>query len=240
MAALNPEDTQTTAAQLLRDAHVSTAWQENDIVWGSPISPEEEEQMVGDAAFSRVADHPAGTGAVGEVGDAAFSRVADHPPATPGPPPATPGPAPATPGPAPPTPPGPPPPTPVPFEGLTLPLHGMIELADGSHQVVDDLSTFRAVACLLNIRLKHAKAAIAATENISVDAVVVPPDYVLPNDAITACHRELREHYLPAIQAAWEQKHQRPFALKSKADPAGCDLRGACPVFLNLHDHFST
>jgi hypothetical protein len=114
----------------------------------------------------------------------------------------------------------------------------MIELADGSHQVVDEVTSFQAVAALLTIRLKHAKAAIAATDNLSIDDVVVPPDYVLPNDAITACHRELKELYLPAIRSGWEQKHRRQFTVKSSKDPAGCDLRGACPVFLNLYDHF--
>ena len=104
----------------------------------------------------------------------------------------------------------------------------MIELADGSYQVVDDDSSFRAVATLLEIRAKHAKAAIAATDGVDASEIVsIPPDYVLPNDYISACHRDLKALYLPLIKANWVRRHGGEFSLQSKSNPFGCNLRGA-------------
>ena len=133
----------------------------------------------------------------------------------------------------------PPPPArqpPLELSELHLPLHGMLQLRDGSTQVVDEQWTFRAVACLLQIREDVAKSLIAAASGgaISPAAAVVPVDYVMPYDGITECNKHLRALYEPAIRHNWETKHTRAFVLKSKTEPKGCNMHSACPAILIL------
>ena len=120
-----------------------------------------------------------------------------------------------------------------------LPLHGMLQLRDGSTQVVDEEWTFRAVACLLQIREEVAKILIAAESGgaVSPAAAVVPLDYVMPNDGLTECHHRLRMVYEPAIRLSWEMKHGRPFVVRSRAEPKGCNFIGACPAIPLLCQH---
>ena len=114
-------------------------------------------------------------------------------------------------------------------EALSLPLHGMLELKDGSSQVVSDVWSWRALACLVAIRVVECKKAISADTGVPVEDVIVPPGYVLHNDGISDCHKALKATYLPAIKRGWEHKHGRPFVQKSKFWTDGCDIRGACP-----------
>jgi len=239
---LDPADTITAAAALLRDAAVAVKWQEEE-EQGDPDSAASGAAASGAAASGAAASGTAASG--GAVSPAAASGAAASGAAASS--------AAASvflvPDPLPlpdllPMPMDdedeerrPPPPArepPLGLSELTLPLHGMIQLSEGSTAVVDEHWTFRAVACLLGIRLRKAQACIALESGgaVSPTDVIVPPDFVMPNDWMTECHRELKELYMPAIKAAWELRHGRSFVEKSKQEPKGCDTRSACPAFL--------
>ena len=229
---LDPADTASSAAALLRDAEVLVRWEEEEHTdWGGDPPADDIPEV--NAPPPQLDVPPPGL---------------DVPPPLPLPPPlalplasetavvVVPGGAVSPVGSA-----SPPPAreAPLNLSDLHLPLHGMLQLRDGSTQVVDEQWAFRAVGCLLLIREQVAKNMIAAASGgaVSPAAAIVPLDYVMPNDGISECHRRLRELYEPAIRANWESKHGRPFVLKSKSEPKGCNMHSACPTILILCQH---
>ncbi len=116
----------------------------------------------------------------------------------------------------------------------SLPLHGMLELADGSYQVVDDRHTYKALVNVLQVRDKHARRALSARLGITTSEVTVPPGYILPNTYMTEAVRELRNQYMPLIKQSWENRHQRTFTLRTRRDTTGCNIHSACPLCQQL------
>ena len=232
MVPLDPADAATSAASLLRDAEVVVQWREEE---QTDYDPD-----LGDPQQSHVADsHAAGSDSRSST-DAAPGLEVHFPPGFRVPPPL---PLPEELPLPDESPPGLPPcaarEAPLGLSELHLPLYGMLQLRDGSTQVIDQQWTFRAVACLLQIREKQAKRVISTASGgaVSPAAAVVPVDFVMPNDGITECHRELQELYASAIRQNWEAKHGRPFVVYSKNEPNGCKIRPACPFILTLCQH---
>ena len=220
VAPLDPADAASSAAALLRDAETVVRWREEEQTdWGG--DQEADDTAGGGAASSADADMPS----------------LDVPPPLQLPPPLhLPLPSSSSAEPVPPPPAREPP---LNLSDMHLPLHGMLQLHDGSTQVVDEQWTFRAVACLLQVRELVAKIMIATASGgaVSPATAVVPVDYVMPNDGLTECHQRLRKIYEPAIRSNWESKHGRPFVLKSGSEPKGCNMHTACPAILILCQH---
>ena len=166
---LDPADTASSAAALLRDAETVVRWQEEE-------QPDWTEDP-GDVPTRRRAAVSRATGSADDIPTSADDIPTFKMPAPlPLPPPLDLPSANAAE-------PAPPPPArepPLELSDLHLPLHGMLQLRDGSTQVVDELWTFRAVACLLQIREQQAKILIAAGSGgaISHAAAVVPVDFM--------------------------------------------------------------
>ena len=199
---LDPADTASSAAALLRDAEVVVRWQE-----------EEQPDWTADEFPALEVPPPLLMPPPIDLPLAASSTQSVPPPEAREPP--------------------------LNLSEMHLPLHGMLQLIDGSTQVVDEQWTFRAVACLLQIREQVAKSLIARESGgaVSLAAATIPVNYVMPNQGMTQCHGLLRELYEPAIRANWERKHGRAFVLRSKGEPTGCNIHGACPAILILCQH---
>ena len=112
--------------------------------------------------------------------------------------------------------------------------------------MVDAQWTWRAVAALLDIRNRQAQDCIFSEGDSGAASpadVVVPASFVMPDQWMTECNRELRAQYAPFLKENWELKHGRTFVLKSKKNPDGCDLRKAYPTAsqqeaINSHSNF--